>query len=227
MMTCKCIIDGWNGLFCSYGNLWVAPIVLVGYSFGGLVVKSLIVEVHRRIHQNSKNPLEQKVNESCKNFSKYLKGIVFYGVPHSGGPQKLLEYIVSKCQEKNVLFEKRTAQSSLLKNLESFNRQMRELSVDFESSISTDLITFGFGEGKPLDEKWVSFKCNHLHCSTILTVHCLLLTNFVCTNQFFCSDGNCIQNFCLVYCMTFMILLVRKYIGSNVEAKKTAILGFP
>jgi hypothetical protein len=143
-----------QSLVRSYRNLWVAPIVLVGYSFGGLVVKSLIVEVHRRIHQNSKNPLEQKVNESCKNFSKYLKGIVFYGVPHSGGPQKLLEYIVSKCQEKNVLFEKRTAQSSLLKNLESFNRQMRELSVDFESSISTDLITFGFGEGKPLDEKW-------------------------------------------------------------------------
>ncbi|CAM6038283.1 unnamed protein product [Sphagnum compactum] len=31
---------------------------------------------------------------------------------------------------------------------------MRQLSVDFENSISTDLITFGFGEGKPLDEKW-------------------------------------------------------------------------
>jgi hypothetical protein len=226
MMTCKCIIDDCNGLFCSYGNLWVAPIVLVGYSFGGLVVKSLMVEVDQRIHQKLRNPLEQKVNESCQSFSKYLKGIVFYGVPHSGCPDKFLEYMVSKCQEKNVLFEKLKAQSSLLKNLESFNRQMRQLSVDFENSISTDLITFGFGEGKPLDEKWVSFKSNHLHCSTILTVHCLLLTNFVCTNQFCCSDGNYIQNFCLVYCMNFMILLVRKSIGNNLEAKKNVILGF-
>jgi hypothetical protein len=104
---------------------------------------------------------------------------------------------------------------------------MRQLSVDFENSISTDLIAFGFGEGQPLDEKWVSFKCNHLDCSTILTVHRLLLTNFVCTNQFHCSDGNCIQIFCLVYCMNFMILLVRKYIGNYVEVKKNAILGFP
>ncbi len=205
----------------------MAPIVLVGYSFGGLVVKSLMVEVHQRIHQKLMNPLEQKVNESCKSFSKYLKGVVFYGVPHSGGHKKFLEYIVSKCQEKNVLFDKLTAQSSLLKNLESFNRQMCQLSVDFENSISTDLIAFGFGEGQPLDETWVSFKCNHLHCSTILTVHRLLHTNFVCTNQFCCSDGNCVQNFCLVYCMNFMILLVRKYIGNNVEVKKNAILGFP
>jgi hypothetical protein len=74
MMTCKCIIDDCNGLFYSYGNLWVAPIVLVGYSFGGLVVKSLMVEVHQRIHQKSKNPLEQKVNESCKSIQNILKG---------------------------------------------------------------------------------------------------------------------------------------------------------
>jgi hypothetical protein len=179
-----------------------------------------MVEVDRRIHQKLMNPLDRKVNEICKSFSKYLKGIVFYGVPHSGGPAKFLEYIVSKCQEKNVLFEKLIAQSSLLKNLESFNRQMHQLSVDFGNSISTDLITFGFGEGKPLDEKWVSSKCNHLHCSTILTVHHLLLTNFVCTKQFCYSDGNYIQNFCLVYCMNFTILLVRKYIKNNVEAKK-------
>jgi hypothetical protein len=52
----------------------VAPIVLVGYSFGGLVVKSLMVEVHQRIHQKSKNPLEQKVNESCKSIQNILKG---------------------------------------------------------------------------------------------------------------------------------------------------------
>jgi hypothetical protein len=69
-----------------------------------------MVEVHQRIHQKLMNRLEQKVNESCKNFSKYLKGVVFYGVPHSGGHEKFLEYIVSKCQEKNVLFDKLTAQ---------------------------------------------------------------------------------------------------------------------
>jgi len=39
----------------SYENLWCAPIVLVGHSFGGLIIKSLVVEIQKRMKQKNIN----------------------------------------------------------------------------------------------------------------------------------------------------------------------------
>jgi hypothetical protein len=140
-----------------YETLWDAPIVLVGYCFGGLVLKSLVVEVQQHIHQRIINLTDAAINRSCKRFLENLKGTIFYGVPHAGGNEGFSKYFSWKCQQINTMKKKLKTHSSLLKNLTSFNRQMEELSMNFENAISQDLIIYAFSEGLPLEEKWVSF----------------------------------------------------------------------
>jgi hypothetical protein len=140
-----------------YEILWDAPIVLVGYSFGGLVLKSLVVEVQQHIHQRIINLSDVAINKSCKRFLENLKATIFNGVPHAGGSEGFLKYFSWKCQQINTMKKKLRIHSSLLRNLTSFNRQMEELSMDFESAISEDLIIYAFNEGQAFEEKWVSF----------------------------------------------------------------------
>jgi len=46
-------------------------IVLVGHSFGGLVIKSLMVQVHKVVKEGA---LEKKKRARCKAFQKNVKG---------------------------------------------------------------------------------------------------------------------------------------------------------
>jgi hypothetical protein len=69
----------------SYQSLWDGPVAFVAYSFGGLVLKSLVVEAHKHVYQRSKNGLDDETHKCCKTFLNNVKGVVFYGVPHSGG----------------------------------------------------------------------------------------------------------------------------------------------
>ncbi len=62
---------------------------LVAYSFGGLVLKSLVVEAHKHVHQRPKNGFDDEVHECCKTFLNNVKGVIFYGVPHFGGTKYL------------------------------------------------------------------------------------------------------------------------------------------
>jgi hypothetical protein len=144
---------------CRYATLWIAPIVLVGYSFGGLVLKSLVVDVHKRIYQKVANEYDIKTKKNCKRFLENLKGTIFYGVPHTGGPRELLKYFTWVSQEMNSIDNKLIkAQPSLLNNIESFNRQMEQLTVDFGYAIETNINIYAFAEGKPLNQNGVHFK---------------------------------------------------------------------
>ncbi|CAK9228329.1 unnamed protein product [Sphagnum troendelagicum] len=133
-----------------YEPLWEAPIVLVGYSFGGLVVKSLVVEVDKRANARTGNSLDDKAKQCCTKFLKNLKGTIFYGVPHTGGGEDFKQFFVRECQRFNDANKKRIAKSGILKNIEVFNRQMEELSVDFEIAVDPTLIIYAFGEGRPV-----------------------------------------------------------------------------
>jgi len=64
-------------------------VALVAYCFGGLVLKSLVVEVRKHVYQMPKNGLDDKVHKCCKTFLNNVKGVVFYSVPHVGGTQSL------------------------------------------------------------------------------------------------------------------------------------------
>jgi hypothetical protein len=128
-------------------------VALIAYSFGGLVLKNLVVEVHKHVHQRPRNDFDYKVHKCCKTFLNNVKGVIFYGVPHAGGTQYLSNYFTWQHQQINTL-SKYATQSSFFLNLESFNPQMEQLSMDFKNATHEDLNIYAFGEGLPLDKKW-------------------------------------------------------------------------
>jgi hypothetical protein len=136
-------------------------VALIAYSFGGLVLKSLVVEAHKHVYQKPKNDLDDEIQKCCETFLNNVKGAVFYGVPHSGGTQYLLKYFTWQYQQINTL-SKYAIQPGFSKNLEPFNLQMEYLSMDFKNAIHEDLNIYAFGEGLPLDENWVRFPFHHI-----------------------------------------------------------------
>ncbi len=145
-------------IFCRYETLWDGPVVMVAHSFEGLVLKSLVVEMHKHVYQQQMNNLDVKVQKCCEKFLKFFKGVVFYSVPHAGGTQNLSNYF--KWQHQQI--SKDPTQLSLLGNMESFNRKMEQLSTDFINYTRKDINIYAFVEGLPIDEKWVRFSCKHI-----------------------------------------------------------------
>ncbi|CAN5962451.1 unnamed protein product, partial [Sphagnum jensenii] len=137
----------------SYQSLWDGPVALVAYSFGGLVLKSLVVEARKHVNRRPRNDLDDEVHKCCQTFLNNVKGVVFYGVPHAGGSQYLSNYFTWQHQQINTL-NKYATESGFLKNLESFNSQMEHLSTDFKNALQEDLNIYAFGEGLPLHENW-------------------------------------------------------------------------
>jgi len=46
---------------------------MVAYSFGNLVLKSLVVEMHKHVYQKKMNKLDVEVQNCCVKFWKNLK----------------------------------------------------------------------------------------------------------------------------------------------------------
>jgi esterase/lipase len=146
---------------CRFANLWCAPIVLVGYSFGGLITKSLVVEAKEQCNQRMRNDADLIMNKHCRNFINNLNGMVFYGVPHGGGTKEYFTYFKQQCQKFdsfNKMYWK--TQPNLLMNVEVFNRQMEELSVTFDQ-VKANLIVYAFGEGEPINKHEASFQYSY------------------------------------------------------------------
>jgi hypothetical protein len=136
-------------------------VALVAYSFGGLVLKSLVVEAHKHVYQRPKNGLDDEIHKCCKTFLNNVKGVVFYGVPHSGGTQFLRKYFIWQYQQINKL-SKYVTQPSFSKKLKPFNSQMEDLSKDFKNAIHEDLNIYAFGEGLRINKNQVRFSFHHI-----------------------------------------------------------------
>ncbi len=115
------------------------PFVLVGHSFGGLVIKALINEAKRRSDCADTNALDKKAIRKAKEFLQNLKGIVFYAVPHTGADvATLLRYF------KSVRLLK------IIGNPKRFSRRMAKMSVMMQDTFYNKGINiYAFGEGKP------------------------------------------------------------------------------
>jgi len=135
-------------------------VALVAYSFGGLVLKSLVVEARKRVYQRLTNDLDGEIQKSCKTFLNNVKGVVFYGVPHSGAIN-LSKYFKWQWQQINT-FNKHFAQLGFAKNLEPFNKQMQSLSKEFKDAVHENFNIYEFGEGLPINKKWVKFSLCHI-----------------------------------------------------------------
>jgi hypothetical protein len=102
------------------------------------------------------NPLDKQAQRSCTKFLNNPKGTIFYGLPHTGGGEDFKQFFVYQSQRFNDANRERFANSGILKNIEGFNREMAELSVDFKTAVDPTLIIYAFGEGRPV-RRGVSF----------------------------------------------------------------------
>ncbi len=114
-------------------------IVLIGHSLGGLVIKSLVVKAHEAAGRRAANLLDPSKGEMCRKFLANIKGIIFYGVPHSGS--MIAEYV--KNLNKADLFRL----AGIMKNLCPFQNDMEQLSVDFNNAIDQERVAlYAFSE---------------------------------------------------------------------------------
>jgi hypothetical protein len=105
------------------------PIVLVGHSFGGLVVKELCFQAHKRGSMGS---------SKHQNFLENIQGIFFYSTPHHGISREISEYFVSKTNE------------PLLEYVDILSTSAARLHEDFERLRRQRAWgTAGVGEGSP------------------------------------------------------------------------------
>ncbi|KAH9569125.1 hypothetical protein CY35_03G115700 [Sphagnum magellanicum] len=106
---------------CRGGQWWLHEdnkIVLVGHSFGGIVIKSLTVEASKHASSSCK---------MCKTFLKHIKGIIFYAVPHSG--RLIAQYV----ENFDKAFPHRLA--GVMRKLKEFEDHMEQLSNKFDDKI--------------------------------------------------------------------------------------------
>ncbi len=118
--------------------------MLVGHSFGGLVLKSLVVKLvaASALHKPT-NPLSEETLHRAKVFLKNVKGVAFYAVPHSGS--NIAEYVkLLRCNIK---------QPGIMDNVQPWQRNMEELSVEFDDIVTENEINiYAFCEGRPMEE---------------------------------------------------------------------------
>jgi hypothetical protein len=134
------------------------PFVLVGHSFGGIVIESLVIEIHKISRQQHSNNLEKTDVEKANVFLKNMVGVAFYAVPHIGSWQ-LIEYI--RRQHEINLHSKQLAKvkAIILENIDPSISKAANLSNDFFNTLASCTNIYGiyvFIETKPVDDNVVS-----------------------------------------------------------------------
>jgi hypothetical protein len=134
------------------------PFVLVGHSFGGIVIESLVIEIHRISQQQHHDNLGRRDVEKANAFLKNMAGVAFYAVPHVGSWQ-LIEYICRQCGQN--LHSKKLAKvkAIILGNISSSISKAADLSNDFFHTVASCAHIYGvyvFIETKPIDDIVVS-----------------------------------------------------------------------
>ncbi len=133
------------------------PFVLVGHSFGGIVIKSLIFEIHKKSQEQHCNNLEKSYVEKANVFLKNMLGMAFYAVPHIGS-QPLIEYICKQC--KISLDSKQLPK--VLENIDPSISRATNLSNDFIKTLAscTNIYcVYVFVETKPIDDVVSDERC--------------------------------------------------------------------
>lgn len=150
--------DLFQSLVQSSCALGTNPFVLVGHSYGGIVIASLVV----RCYDLFKRPMENRTNlspgerESIDNATRFmanLKGVVFFGVPQKGSMLAALatwiNMIIPLCIGKSV-------SSDLVPSSEGIAELMRNFQIAIQCQ--PGVVRFAFGETKKTG-LWRFIKC--------------------------------------------------------------------
>ncbi len=124
------------------------------------MIKSLMVEVDKAVKERAISAIEKKKQARCKAFQENVKGIMFYAVPHTG-TDKDFETYLRGCN--NIYLQKSKRLTELMRSVDAFNRQMVNLSNDFEDSVPKDINLYAIVEGR---EVWLFH--DYLHSSYYL-----------------------------------------------------------
>lgn len=137
---CKLGVGGFRKLglivfsFCS--NLsgeggWHRPIVLVGHSLGGIVMKHLVVELDRKAQSLPNLTDRREIDRATvsKSFLKCLRGCFFYSVPHGGlVVTKNLRLVTNVFGE---FISEESLRVKFFQDLSMGSKSLEELSADF------------------------------------------------------------------------------------------------
>ncbi|KAL3690000.1 hypothetical protein R1sor_016309 [Riccia sorocarpa] len=114
------------------------PLVLVGYSFGGILIKQLCLYA-------SQNRLSRRYGSQCESFLKRIRAIYFMGTPHRG----MIHHGFTTAAQENA--------SPLFKDVEWLNNDLAWLHFSFELLQKLyDWKVSGVGESK--ETRWGTFQ---------------------------------------------------------------------
>ncbi|CAM6128914.1 unnamed protein product [Calypogeia fissa] len=115
------------------------PVVLVGHSFGGLVIKRLCVDASNQASQFKK---ESDTSSMLRNFLDNLKGFFFYATPNVGVPKVDPELL--------------TAKSPLMEYVKTLSNPTSRFNHEFDNLKGDKWRVAGLGESVP--SKWGKFE---------------------------------------------------------------------
>ncbi len=118
--------------------------MLVGHSFGGLVLKSLVVKLVKASTLQKPTDLLSEVRvQHAKAFLRNVRGVAFYAVPHSGS--NVDEYV--KFLTCNIGHH-----PGIIDNIQPSQRDMEALTVEFDD-IANDykINVYAFCEGRRME----------------------------------------------------------------------------
>ncbi|KAH8936860.1 hypothetical protein BDL97_17G107600 [Sphagnum fallax] len=126
---------------------WHHPIILIGHSFGGLVLKSLVVQLKTRLAiENATDPWSKATVQCAKVFLSNLKGVAFFAVPHAGS-SNIAKYVnkLLRCYNRH--------HRGIMDNIRPWQRDMEKLSLDFDRIVTeNEIIIYAFCEGRPMEQ---------------------------------------------------------------------------
>ncbi len=121
------------------------------------MLKSLVVKLMRASAiQNPTNSWSEATGQCAKVFLRNVRGVAFYPVPHAGS-SNIPRYVnkLLRCNERH--------HSRIMENIRPWQRDMEELSVDFDDIVNENKINiYAFCEGRPMEQvvrmcwmKWI------------------------------------------------------------------------
>jgi hypothetical protein len=151
---------------------WDCPIVLIGHSFGGLVLKSLVVKAKNMSSiKDPQDSLTRAAVDHAKAFLNNVRGVVFYAVPHAGS-YNITEYV------NNLLRSNNKHHARIMENVQPWQQDMEELSQEFENFLKEKKVNvYAFGEGKPMNVVCICYK----KCPFFYKIS-LSFTDLICCN---------------------------------------------
>jgi hypothetical protein len=117
--------------------------VLIGHSFGGLVLKSLVVKLKRESTiRNPTNSWSKATVQRASKFLRNVRGVAFCAVPHAGST-KFPKYV-------NKLRRNNRRHPGIMDNIRLWKRDMEWLLVDFDPIvIENEINVCAFCDGRP------------------------------------------------------------------------------